>query len=182
MIVNEIRVNDQTSLKMLNLDDTPVIFSAIIENRHFLRTWLPFVDSTKDESDIRAFVKSIVDDVEHRQEVFAIWHKNQFAGLLGLKEIDYLNRKLEIGYWQIEEMCGKGIMTQSVEALMVFCFDELEMNRVQIRCGVGNTKSSAIPKRLGFTLEGIERAGEKHPTRYIDLEVFSFLKKEWLEL
>lgn len=182
MIVNEIKVNDQTDLRILTLDDTSVIYSAIIENRIFFRTWLPFVDSTKDVSDTRAFVKSIVDDVERRQEVFTIWHQNQFAGLLGLKEIDYLNRRLEIGYWLIESRCGKGIMTLSVEALMAFCFDDLGMNRVQIRCGMGNTKSSAIPKRLGFTLEGIERAGERHLNHYIDLEVFSFLKKEWIEL
>jgi ribosomal-protein-serine acetyltransferase len=55
------------------------------------------------------------------------------------------------------------------------------MNRIQIRCGVGNTKSSAIPRRLGFTYEGTERCGERHNNSYIDLEVFSILKKEWAE-
>jgi ribosomal-protein-serine acetyltransferase len=58
-------------------------------------------------------------------------------------------------------------------------FRNMEMNRVQIRCGVGNHKSSAIPKRLGFTYEGTERAGERHNRNYIDLEIFSLLKSEW---
>jgi len=46
----------------------------------------------------------------------------------------------------------------------------MDMNRVQIRCGVGNDKSSAIPRRLGFTFEGIERAGERHNHVYKPME------------
>jgi len=68
-----------------------------------------------------------------------------------------------------------------VRKLVEFAFRNMEMNRVQIRCGVGNHKSAAIPRRLGFTLEGIERAGERHDHSYIDLEVYSLLKKEWVE-
>jgi ribosomal-protein-serine acetyltransferase len=60
-------------------------------------------------------------------------------------------------------------------------FRNMEMNRIQIRCGVGNEKSSAIPRRLGFKYEGTERNGERHNQRYIDLEVFSLLKHEWAE-
>jgi ribosomal-protein-serine acetyltransferase len=36
-----------------------------------------------------------------------------------------------------------------------------------------------IPKRIGFKFEGIERCGEKHDNRFIDLEVYSLLRKEW---
>ena len=56
------------------------------------------------------------------------------------------------------------------------------MNRIQIKCGVGNQKSSSVPKRLGFIFEGIERHGERHHFNFIDLEVYSLLKKEWLKI
>lgn len=180
MIVDEIIVTDDIKLCILCINDTQTIFDAIDQNRSFLRKWLPFVDASKTVKDTHAFVKSIVDDVERRQEVFTVWYCNRFAGLLGLKEIDYLNRKLEIGYWMIEQMCGKGIMIRSVEKLINFCFSELGMNRIQIKCGVGNIKSSAIPNSLGFSLEGVERDGEKHSSNYINLEVYSILKNEWI--
>jgi ribosomal-protein-serine acetyltransferase len=180
MIINEIQVNQSVTLKILKIGDANIIFEAMNNNRMFLRKWLPFVDATKTVSDTQAFVKSIVDDVERRQEVFTLWYNNEFAGLLGLKDIDYLNHKLEFGYWLIEKMCGKGIMSNAVEKLIGFCHDDLGMNRIQIKCAVGNNKSVAIPKRLGFTFEGIERAGEKHGSKYFDLEVYSLLKKEWI--
>lgn len=181
MIVTEIIVDPSIRLKNLILADVHIIYNAMDQNRNHLRKWLPFIDMTKSEKDTLSFVKSIVEDVERRQEVFTIWYNDEFGGLVGLKDIDYLNRKIEIGYWLIEKMTGKGIMTRCVDKLILFIFQELEMNRIQIKCGVGNHFSSAIPKRLGFTLEGIERQGERHHVRYIDLEVYSLLKSDWPE-
>lgn len=177
----ELIVNSELILKFIQLDDSQTIYEAMDKNRNHLRKWLPFVDMTRSEKDTQLFVKSIVDDVERRQEVFTIWYKNDFCGLVGLKDIDYLNRKIEIGYWLIEKMTGKGIISLSVEKLITYIFETLEMNRIQIKCGVGNYKSSFIPKRLGFLLEGVERQGERHLNDYIDLEVYSLLKSEWLK-
>jgi ribosomal-protein-serine acetyltransferase len=181
MNVRELIVDQSITLKNLAISDSQIIFNAIDQNRYHLRKWLPFVDMTRTEKDTLSFVKSIVDDVERRQEIFTIWLNNEFCGLLGLKDIDYLNRKIEIGYWLTEKMTGKGIMIRSVEKIIHFIFEKLEMNRVQIKCGVGNSKSSAIPKKMGFQFEGTERQGERHHVRYIDLEVYSLLKKEWQE-
>ncbi|MBN1925912.1 MAG: GNAT family N-acetyltransferase [Prolixibacteraceae bacterium] len=181
MIIRELLVNQEITLRILTLNHTQTIFDSINQNRVFLRKWLPFVDATKTANDTRAFVKSVVDDVEHRQEVFTVWYKKEFAGLLGLKDIDYLNRKLEIGFWLTEKMTGKGIMYLSVERLIDFVYSSLEMNRIVIRCGVGNNPSIAIPKRLGFSFEGIEKQGEKHHNKYIDLEVYSLLKRDWVQ-
>jgi ribosomal-protein-serine acetyltransferase len=182
MNISELIVDTSIKLKILGLSDSSIIFNAMDQNRYHLRKWLPFVDMTRTEKDTLAFVKSIVDDVERRQEVFTIWFNDEFCGLLGLKDIDYLNRKIEIGYWLIEKMTGRGIMTRSVERIIRFIYEELEMNRIQIRCGVGNQSSSAIPKKLGFIFEGTERQGERHHFNYIDLDVFSLLKKEWSEI
>ena len=180
MIVNKIKVDESISLKLLILNDAPVIYNAIDSNRHFLRKWLPFIDSTKEIQDTRLFIQSILDDSEQQQKIFTIWFNHEYCGLIGLKDIDYINRKVELGYWIIEKMTGKGIITKSVKSIINFCFTGLEMNRIQIKCGVGNIKSSAVPKRIGFTFEGIERQGEKHLTHYINLEIYSLLKDEWI--
>mgnify|MGYP001050637725 CR=1 FL=1 len=51
------------------------------------------------------------------------------------------------------------------------------INRIQIKCALGNRPSSIIPKRAGFQLEGIERAGELLSDGcFADLEAYSMLK------
>ena len=99
--------------------------------------------------------------------------------MIGFKDTDRINLKTEIGYWLVESMNGKGIITQSVKELVNIAFLQMKINRVQIKCAVGNAKSAAVPKRLGFYFEGTERAGEKHHSRYLDLEIYSMLKKDW---
>lgn len=179
MIPNEISVNKSIKLIRLKIGDAKVIYKAIVENRKFLSIWLPFVDSTNKVEDTEAFISMVTSNGDYRQEVFTIWYNERFCGLLGLKDLDWVNRKVELGYWLVEEMTGIGIITTCVKNIMDLCFGQLSLNRIQIKCAVGNIKSSAIPKRLGYTFEGIERDGERHPGSFFDLEIYSLLKKEW---
>lgn len=180
--MEKLTIDDHLFLERLSLSHVDAIFNAIDQNRKFLRKWLPFVDFTFKVTDTERFVRSILDKpISVRDEVYVIWHKHEFAGLVGFKDADRINDKIEIGYWLIESKTGKGIATAAVRKMVNLAFRNMEMNRVQIRCGVGNEKSSAIPRRLGFALEGVERAGERHNHNYIDLEVFSLLKREWAE-
>jgi len=68
-------------------------------------------------------------------------------------------------------------MSRSVSTLCDFAFRELDMNRIQIKCALANTPSRNIPQRLGFKLEGIERAGELLTGGvFTDLAVYSRLR------
>ena len=57
--------------------------------------------------------------------------------------------------------------------------ENMKMNRVQLKAGTENVRSRAVAERLGFALEGIERDGELHSRGYIDLAVYSLLKKDF---
>lgn len=73
----------------------------------------------------------------------------------------------------------KGIVTQSLQFLITFAFNKLDINRLEIKCGTENTSSKNIPKRLNFKFEGVERDGEiSSNNQYIDLEIYSKLKRE----
>jgi len=102
------------------------------------------------------------------------------VGLIGFKDTDRRNRKTEIGYWLSEQYQKQGIVTKAVDKLCEFAFNTLGLNRVQIKCAVGNIPSKNIPKRLGFKLEGIERQGELLTGNvFTDLEIYSKLKSDY---
>ncbi len=167
-------------MTQLALSDAKDIFETIDSQRDYLGKWLPFVAYTREISDSEQFVSSVVNAPEERFEyLFAIRKKEQFVGLIGFKDTDRLNSKTEIGYWLSEKFQKQGIVTRSVEKLCEFAFHQLGINRIQIKCAVGNTRSSNIPKRLGFRLEGVERQGELlYSGVYTDLEIYSKLKSE----
>lgn len=70
-------------------------------------------------------------------------------------------------------------MTKSCRALINHAFSELNLNRVDIRCAVENSKSRAIPERLGLRQEGVIRQAEWLYDKYVDHVVYGVLTDEW---
>lgn len=176
-------VNDHIHLQQLKPTHANVVFETINRDRDYLRKWLPFVDQTRKPADTLQFIKLLEKtSAKNSDYVYTIWFNGEFAGLAGYKESDPVNRKTEIGYWLAESMQGKGIMIKTVNKLVDFAFRNLNRNRVQIKVAVGNGKSAAIPKKMGFVFEGFEREGELHFNRFFDLEVYSMIKAEWVRL
>jgi len=174
-------VDDDLMLKEIQLNDANAIFEIIDRQREYLREWLPFIDYTKHAGDTRAYILSLYDrPYDRRDLVFSIWYQGKVVGLMGLKGTDRDNHKTEIGYWLSSDLQGKGIVTKSCYRLTKYLFENMAMNRIQIRVGVANVKSKKIPKRLGYKFEGIERCGELLLSGYTDLEVYSMLKSEFV--
>lgn len=177
--MNHIQINSKLRLEAVNLSMAGTIFETIDRDREYLRKWLPFIDATQQVSDTEDFIQDIVTQPNpKRDEVFAIWYNEDFAGLIGLKDTDHFNRKTETGYWLAEKMQGKGIITLCAKAIIRYAFQKLKMNRIQIKVATGNEKSRAIPLRLGFQHEGTERQGERCLNCYFDLDVFSLVKSD----
>lgn len=171
-------VDDDLHLEELKLSHSAMIYETIWENRTFLRRWLPFVDQTRTQEDTRRYVSSILSESEKKQnEVFTIWYKGEFAGLAGYKEMDYVNRKAEIGYWMAERMQGKGIMTRTVRKMIDYGFRNLNFNRIQIKVAVGNAK--APPSRNAWVLswKALKGTGNTIPTAILTWKFTAFSAK-----
>lgn len=141
---------------------------------------MPWVDSRSSEADIAAFIRSALEQfADNRGFSAGIWVDGSLAGVITLHKVDWLNRRGEIGYWLAREFQGRGVMTDAARAVTEHALVELELNRVEIHCAVANSKSSAIPKRLGFTFEGVLREAQLLHGSYQDLEVYSMVRREY---
>ncbi len=177
-----IQISSKLRLEIIKLNMAEVIFEAINRDREYLKEWLPFIEETQQVAQTEEFIRTIVSQRgKKRDEVFTIWYNQEFAGLIGFKDTDWINHKTELGYWLTEKMQGKGIATACAEGLLKIAFRKMGMNRVQIKVACGNVKSASIPNRLGFHFEGTERAGEFHHGKYLDLKIYSFLKSDYLK-
>jgi len=172
----KIKVDDEIELKEIDRNDATLIFGIIDREREYLQTWLPFIEFTHDVSYTQQFVDNYVDS-DRIDLTCGIYFHNQFVGLIGLKDTDTDNQKTEIGYWLSESFQGKGIVTRACKALIKFLFEKRGINRIQITVATENVKSKRIPERLGFHFEGIAREGELHERGFVDLAVYSLLKK-----
>ena len=168
-------------LREVTIEDAAAIYHAIDTHRDYMRTWLPFVDNLKSVADEENFLKGVLSaPAENYEPIFGIRNKqNEICGLVGFHFSDFANHRTEIGYWLLPEYQHQGIMTACVRRLCQWAVETKNIKRIQIRCATGNTASNGIPIRLGFRLEGTERAGELLASgKYADIHVYSILKEE----
>ena len=159
------------ALRKLRTEDAADIFRSIDTQRQHLGRWLPFVAETHHIEQSKAVVAGMLADTAN--PVYTIRDGEAFAGLIGFKSADAEKHSIEIGYWLREEQQGKGIMTAAVRTLCDTAFTQMDMHRIEIRCGVGNLPSNRIPQRLGFLRSHVELRGEELTGgEWIDLNVY----------
>jgi RimJ/RimL family protein N-acetyltransferase len=97
--------------------------------------------------------------------------EGEFLGGTGLHRIDWALRRFEIGYWRKTGCEGRGVVTETVQAMARLAFDTLGARRVEIRMDDANMRSWKVAERAGFTLEALLRfdsvtpGGEPRSTR-----------------
>ena len=75
-------------------------------------------------------------------------------GMVNYHHREAQNRRLEVGYILAPAQQGRGLMTEAMQALLAYCFEELSVHRVQALIHPDNGASIALAKRLGFRCEG----------------------------
>ena len=174
------RLDAEMALRLFEERHASELHALTDQNREHLRQWLPWVDATSSVEATRRFIQNgLKQYATHRGFQAGIWYQSRLAGVIGYHKIDWHNRKTSIGYWLGASFQGKGIMTRACDALINHAFQELKLNRLEIRCAADNQKSRAIPERLGFTQEGISRQAEWLYDHYVDHVIYAILASEW---
>lgn len=167
-------------LRLLQPEDAAALFALTDQNREYLKQWLPWLNGIRQKSDTRKFIEtSLQKSTEKKEYHFGIWQGETLVGVIGTHAISWGNRSTSLGYWLGAAYQGQGIMTRACHALINHIFTKMGLNRIEIACATGNRGSCAIPRRLGFTLEGVRHQVEWLYDHYVDHYLFSLLAQNW---
>lgn len=181
------QINKDIALSLSIPQYAEELFELTDRNRDFLQQWLSWLNRIKVASDTKDFIEAQLLRFQRGEALHVtIFYQDQIAGVVGYNQIDRDNNIGHLGYWLAKEYNGKGIMTKSVRELIEIGFDYYNLNRIDIRCAEGNSRSRAIPERLGFKNEGVIRQGEKlsdkpngmTSLRYVNHVVYGLLKED----
>ena len=173
-------VEEKIRLELSDQKFAASLYKLIGDNRRHLAEFLPWVDNMQGVEDARRYLQNCERLQEDKKEVsFIIFYEDEPAGRIGLHHLDLNNKIGSLGYWLAEYMEGKGIVTKSCSVLINFGFQQLSLNRIEIKAAVKNLRSQAVPGRLHFQKEGILRQAELVNKEFIDLFLFSILKEDW---
>lgn len=156
------------------------ITKVVRENLEQLKLWMPWARDDYSIDSAREFIKFNLSEFARNGSFAAsIILEEKFVGGVGFHNLDLKNKSAHIGYWLAQEAQGKGIVTRCCRVLFDYLFHDLGLNRIQINCNIENTKSRAVPERLGFQLEGIHRQVEWLRGEFRDWAIYAMLAEEW---
>ena len=175
-------IDSNTFLSILEPRHAEELFHLIDYNRDSIGKWLAFPASTTEVHHTKTFIEKSLHRFTSANGYWAgIWYRGKLAGSIGYLYIDRGNHKTEIGYWLGKDFEGYGLATKACDLFIQHAFTDLQLTKVEINMASKNSKSKAIPERLGFTEEGRIRNYELLHGEYHDRIIYGLLKEEWKE-
>lgn len=174
------RIDEELELRLLDFRHAEALYRLTDRNRGELRRWLPWVDNTRSPEDTKDFIRGGLEQLA-RDDGFqtGILYRGKLVGATGFHHFRWASGRTEIGYWLDAAFQGKGIMTRACRRLCDHAFGELGLRRVEIHCDAENTRSRAIPERLGFKQEGVLRGVGFNAEGPANEVIYGMLADEW---
>lgn len=111
--------------------------------------------------------------------IIAEKNKNTYIGDIGVFGFDEINKRVEIGYKLDKEYWGQGIISNFTKKVISWGFENYEYNRIEAFVELGNEGSKKVLSANKFQFEGVLRDYEFQNGEFIDLEMYSLLRKDW---
>lgn len=141
------------------------------------------IDGTDETILISSLKTAILKRAYGEQYPFVIFDKatNKVIGSTRFFEIFQEHKKLEIGWtWYDPEYWGKGHNIEVKLLLLTYCFEQLQLNRVQLKTRTTNLRSMKAIQKIGATQEGVLRKDRIQLNGEVrDTVMYSIINDEW---
>lgn len=150
-------------LKTPNLDDMPAFLEYLSNNKDFFKVWTPartenfFHISTQKER-LRGRILEMLSESAFHFHIHEKANLKEVVGDMGISNIirgPFQN--CTIGYKIAAEKRKKGFMSEAVERLVRFIFEDLKLHRVEANIIPRNVASIKLIEKLGFEKEGLSK-------------------------
>jgi [ribosomal protein S5]-alanine N-acetyltransferase len=132
------------------------------ESMTFLKPWEPLWPSDDlTKSGFRRRLRRYARDRKEGRSLSFLFYRARTDELLGGLTLSNIRRGVSqtstLGYWMGQKYAGKGHMSAAVAMMLPFCFDVLNLHRIEAACLPTNTPSIRLLENAGFHREGYAR-------------------------
>jgi RimJ/RimL family protein N-acetyltransferase len=152
-------------LRRLRPDDAGAIASAVAASLDHLRPWMPW--ATREAGELRAQLARVAEASElwaaGSDYIYSVQLPpgGTLVGEIGLHRGD--EGGIEIGYWIDTRHTGRGLGTEAARMLTEVALALDGVTRAEIHCDSANRASAAIPRKLGYQLDRVDRHEPEAP-------------------
>lgn len=168
------------NLQRFNMTHAAPLYRFIVGERDRLAEFLPwpkFISKIEDEEKFISNMEKHWEDKMCFGYAIVNAHTDQVMGAIDVHAISWENKRAEIGYWIAQDFEGRGYIHEACRRLEEYLFT-VGFNRIEIRCNSLNTRSSNIPRRLGYKLEGELREDAVENGHFRNTLIFGLISRD----
>jgi len=125
-------------------------------------------------------IKMITDGIEANEGInWAITLKgdSKLIGIIGHYRIRWEHFRSEIGYMLLPEYQGKGIITEAIQLMVDYGFNQMKMHSLEAIIDPNNFASEKVLEKNNFKKEAHLIENEYFEGKFLDTVIYSLLKK-----
>ena len=103
----------------------------------------------------------------------------RIIGTIGFMWIQRDNAAAEVGYSLSRAYWNRGIMTEALGEILRFGFRSMNLNRIEAQHETENPASGAVMRKCGMQREGLLRQRLLNKGRFVDVELYAILRKDF---
>ena len=96
-----------------------------------------------------------------------------------MRDIDREHLQGELSFWLAIEAWGRGYMSEVVQAMVRYGFEDLSLNRLYAYQMLRNPASGRVLEKNGFRQEGLLRQRVRKWEQFEDVALWAILRQEW---
>ncbi len=168
------------SLRLISATDVDDLF-AIFSDPEVMRYWSTPPLADREAAD--KLLAEIHEGFEHESMLkwgIAVLENDKLIGTTTLYNLDFSNRRCELGYALGRAYWGQGYMQEALDATLGFAFDTLDMRRIEADVDPRNIASVRALERMGFQREGFLRERWQVDGEIQDALFYGLLRGQWI--
>lgn len=175
--------NDRVRLEPLEEKHFEAL-NEIAQNKEIWAFTSAKVNSTED---FRKYFDTALNEIKNKTSyVFAVFDKqeNRYGGCTRFANISRHDKRLEIGWtWYHPALQRTGLNRNCKFLLLSFGFEQLDLNRIELKTSHLNLKSQKAMEQIGAVKEGILRRHMVNEDGLVrDTHYYSFIKEDWPQI
>ncbi|MFD3158009.1 GNAT family N-acetyltransferase [Haloimpatiens sp. FM7330] len=103
----------------------------------------------------------------------------ELIGIINLHEVDVNNQSAETSYILAKKYWNKGFMTEALQAVLNFGFEDIGLNRINAEYYDGNISSEKVMLKNNLQYEGVAKEKYLKKGKFYNAIQYALTKKEW---
>ncbi|CAN7544813.1 GNAT family N-acetyltransferase [Paenibacillus sp. LjRoot153] len=153
-----IRNTNRMSLVQLDASSCEMVVDYFRRNREFLEPWEMVRDESFFTADFHAALLEKEMKLFEDGQLFKVWmlYDERIIGSIALSNIVRgAFQSCHLGYRMDGELLNRGLMTEGIEAVIAYAFEEMKLHRIEANIMPRNQASMKVVQKLGFYEEGL---------------------------